>query len=270
MEKGKKAKQLANTTTTTTTTTTTEKKRHLLLQEEEEEDVISQPIKKNKRGSPNAKNTGERCALKVYEFLSYKFKEHHEMTVNKKKVTYNCGNRTVGEMLWEFVTKGDLPGAMGGPGAKKGGATVKRDENSVHKCLVDTRIMTNSKDGEMDYPRINVIAYIKEALRMEGYQGRVPAKVTVSHIAMHKAGHKPSGDEMTASHRCVNVRCVTADIDLSISHMLWENIKDNMRRVNCGQTVILYDDQGRETSRISVCKHNRTHTPPCFMTFPPL
>lgn len=199
-------------------------------------------------------NGGERRALSIYRFLSYKFSNNYNMTVNKKSVTYKCKDKMVGQLMWEFATKGDGTGALGTPrsSAKAGGTVTPYD--SPHKCIVDTR-------STKDYPRQGIHSHLKQALRFEKVDVKqrwnLPLKdlkINVSHLALFMAGQVPPSEESEASHLCYdNLTCVKA------SHLVWEDSETNQSRKNCGQVVTCSCGQV-----INVCAKNGLHTPPCL------
>jgi hypothetical protein len=222
-------------------------------------------VEKNPTGEPETKHiklvNGERRSISIYDFLGYKFQRSYPMMVNKKAIVYSCANRTIGELLWEFVTEGDKSGALGKPGNAKSGGTVRVDRNTVHSCLVDTKV-------SKDYPRVAITSHIRQALEKEGivikekwpfFSGEV--KVNVSHIALFISGRKPISEDMEASHRCHDsLACVLASNDDKETHLVWEDSSTNQARKNCGR-VIKCEDCSKQ---INVCKCGQFHDPPCF------
>jgi len=224
--------------------------------------VVTTPVHRRKRQKTG--NGGERRALSIWNFLSYKFSKNYSMKVNKKRIVYPCKDKTIGQLMWEFATEGDLTGALGKPGVSaKAGGMVRCDPQTTHRCLVDFR---NTKD----YPRQALHSHLRQALDGEGihpedkwtfFGGEI--KVNVSHIALFVAGHKPPSEDCEASHRCHDtLSCVLADADENTTHLLWENAEMNHGRKNCGQVVQCDGDGcGR---LIHVCLVGKIHRPPCL------
>jgi hypothetical protein len=179
---------------------------------------------------------------------------------------YKCGGRSIGELIWEFVTEGDQTGALGPLGTAKSGGTVKPAQNAFG-CLIDTREVKHH-----DYPRVALFSHLKQALAREGIKSTQQicqkwpffsgeCKVTVSSVALYVAGRKPSFDSDEASHRCHAMQsCVLATADDDTTHLLWESSAVNLSRKGCGQVVPC----GSCNDLVDVCRAGKLHSPPCF------
>lgn len=108
-----------------------------VLDDKDRDDEANEESKKRRKKIGG--KGGERRALSIHRFLSYKFSDDYDVKVNEKEVRYLCKDRTVGELMWEFATRGDLTGALGKSGTAKGGGTVYAKEG-IHGCLVDKRM----------------------------------------------------------------------------------------------------------------------------------